>query len=217
MELLPYLKRLLAYDDLANHETLRSLQAMATPPARSVRLMAHIINAEWLWVSRMRADGQKVVVWPDYGLEESERQLPRLRDAWERYLATLSAKEQQRPVHYTNSKGEQYDSAVADILMHVAMHGAYHRGQIAAEVRAQGSEPAYTDFIQGVRTGAVSGDLKASPQRDACGPVAAGARDVLFDQHRTMPYYAVCLVCSAPSAVRLEPLRLGPLPYNLSF
>ena len=31
--------------------------------------------------------------------------------------------------------------------MHVIMHSAYHRGQIAADVRAAGLTPAYTDFI----------------------------------------------------------------------
>ena len=39
--------------------------------------------------------------------------------------------------------------------MHVLMHSAYHRGQIALEMRAAGMEPAYTDFIQAVRQGLV--------------------------------------------------------------
>jgi len=153
---LTYLKKLFSYDDWANHQALRSLQGMAKAPARSMKLMAHIINAEWLWMSRMKADGQKVAVWPDYGLDECERQLPQLREAWQRYLAPFTGQDLERVVDYTNSKGEQYDSTIVDILVHVAMHGAYHRGQIAAEVRAHGSEPAYTDFIQGVRSGAVA-------------------------------------------------------------
>lgn len=42
-----------------------------------------------------------------------------------------------------------------DVLTHVIMHSVYHRGQIAAEVRASGSEPAYTDFIEAIRRGFV--------------------------------------------------------------
>jgi uncharacterized damage-inducible protein DinB len=42
---------------------------------------------------------------------------------------------------------------VADVLTHVAMHGVYHRGQIAGAVRAANGTPAYTDYIQAVRTG----------------------------------------------------------------
>jgi uncharacterized damage-inducible protein DinB len=37
----------------------------------------------------------------------------------------------------------------------VVIHSAYHRGQIAADVRAAGHEPAYTDFIHATRTGRV--------------------------------------------------------------
>jgi uncharacterized damage-inducible protein DinB len=32
-------------------------------------------------------------------------------------------------------------------LMHVALHGAYHRGQIAQVIRQGGGEPVNTDFI----------------------------------------------------------------------
>jgi len=40
-------------------------------------------------------------------------------------------------------------------LTHVIMHSAYHRGQIALEMRAAGMEPAHTDFIHAVRQGLV--------------------------------------------------------------
>jgi uncharacterized damage-inducible protein DinB len=33
------------------------------------------------------------------------------------------------------------------------MHSAYHRGQVALEMRAAGHQPAYTDFIHAVRQG----------------------------------------------------------------
>jgi uncharacterized damage-inducible protein DinB len=32
-------------------------------------------------------------------------------------------------------------------MAHVIMHQAYHRGQIASDLRAQGDTPAVTDFI----------------------------------------------------------------------
>ena len=58
-----------------------------------------------------------------------------------------------RMVEYRNSKGEAWSNRVEDILTHVLMHSAYHRGQIALEMRAAGTEPAYTDFIHAVRQG----------------------------------------------------------------
>jgi uncharacterized damage-inducible protein DinB len=35
------------------------------------------------------------------------------------------------------------------------MHSSYHRGQIAADMRAAGVTPAFTDFIHAVRQGFV--------------------------------------------------------------
>jgi uncharacterized damage-inducible protein DinB len=152
MELLAYLKTLFAYDDWANHEALRSLRTIPTPP-RAVKVMAHIVNTEWLWMSRLKQDGHQVVVWPKYGLDEAEQQLPVLRSAWGKYLDTRTTGDLERSVEYVNSKGEQYRNPVQDMLMHVVMHGAYHRGQIAAQVRQAGGEPAYTDFIEAARKG----------------------------------------------------------------
>lgn len=154
MEVLAYLKTLFAYDDWANHEALRSLQALTLTnlPPRAVQLMAHIVNTEWLWMSRLKQDGHKVVVWPDYGLDEAEQPLPVLRGAWEKFLDTRTTGDLERSVEYVNSKGERWASRVRDVLMHVVMHGAYHRGQIAAKVREAGGQPAYTDFIQAART-----------------------------------------------------------------
>ena len=62
-------------------------------------------------------------------------------------MTSLDAAELNRPVHYVNSAGQEFVNTVRDILFHVAMHGSYHRGQIALLVREAGGQPAATDFI----------------------------------------------------------------------
>ncbi|MGI9101288.1 MAG: DinB family protein [Terriglobales bacterium] len=148
MELLDYLQGLFSYNHWANGESLRSLQDMDDPPERARRVMAHIVAAEWLWLGRLKQEKPNVPVWPLWGLPDVERQLPEIRQGWQEYLAKCRLQE---AVSYTNSKGEQYTNHVRDVLMHVAMHGTYHRGQIAAAVRDRAGEPAYTDFIEAVR------------------------------------------------------------------
>jgi uncharacterized damage-inducible protein DinB len=37
------------------------------------------------------------------------------------------------------------------MLTHVTLHGAYHRGQIAASIRAGGDTPTATDYIAFIR------------------------------------------------------------------
>ena len=147
MELLAYLKKLYSYDHWANREVARALQAAP----RSVRLMAHIVGTEWTWRSRILPDSKKMAVWPQLTVEEIGREIEELRAAWESYLATLTPGRLASAVSYTKSKGEHFSNQIGDILMHVVMHSAYHRGQIAADMRACGLEPVYTDFIHAVR------------------------------------------------------------------
>jgi uncharacterized damage-inducible protein DinB len=59
----------------------------------------------------------------------------------------------QQKIEYRNSKGEPWSSRIEDIILHLTMHSAYHRGQIALEMRKAGLTPAYTDFIHAVRQG----------------------------------------------------------------
>ena len=75
--------------------------------------------------------------------------------SWRDYLSDDSPDPLDRSASYKNSKGEPWTSSVRDILTHVFMHSAYHRGQIATDMRQAGHVPAYTDFIHGVRQGLV--------------------------------------------------------------
>ena len=151
--MLEYLREMFLYDDWANHEALSSLMEMEHPPERARKVMAHIVAAELLWMARLQQGQQKTPVWPEFGLSDCEHQLRELRQGWELFLAGMTDSDLDREIAYTNSKGEQYANAVRDILMHVLMHGTYHRGQIAAAVRDRAGEPAYTDFIEAVRKG----------------------------------------------------------------
>jgi|SRR5882762_4863338 len=151
MELFDYLRRLFAYDDWANREVLRGFDSAGATPARSLRLMAHVLGTEYVWYSRIRQEPSPLAVWPQLNLAECEDHAVRLPQTWSRYLDNLSPEQLSAPLSYKNTKGESWTNSVQDILMHVVMHSVYHRGQIAADMRAAGHTPAYTDFIHGVR------------------------------------------------------------------
>jgi uncharacterized damage-inducible protein DinB len=145
------LQHLFNYDEWANREILTVLKKSGTD--RSRKLLAHILSAERLWLERIQQKPQSIAVWPDPSLERCEKEFDDLAAAWKRYLQ--SEADLERTVTYKNSKGEPWSSREEDILLHVITHSAYHRGQIAADLRAAGIQPAYTDFIHGVRQGLV--------------------------------------------------------------
>ena len=155
MDLLDYHRHQFAYDDWANREAIASLEAIASPPARAVRFMAHIVGAELLWLARLTGQRSPLAVWPELTPAEIRAHAEAMRERWRAYLSALTPAALGEDVAYTNSKGESYTTAVGDILTHVVIHSAYHRGQIATEVRGSGNEPAYTDYVHAVRQGYV--------------------------------------------------------------
>lgn len=147
-----HLQRLLAYDDWANREILAALRA-PTAPTRSLKLLSHILSAERLWWERMEQQKQTLPVWPDFTLPQCEAEVAEMSVRWKKFLDKRNEAALARSVSYKNSKGENWSSRGDDIVLHVIMHSAYHRGQIATDMRAAGFTPAYTDFIHTVRQG----------------------------------------------------------------
>ena len=146
--------RLLRYDDWATRETAASVErAGARAPEKARKVLAHIIGAHWVWYSRVREGGAKLAVWPDLSPAECVEHSRRLQTAWSEVLASLGEPGLTQPVDYKNSKGEPWSSTLDEILTHLAMHGAHHRGQVATLLRDSGNQPAYTDYIHAVRNG----------------------------------------------------------------
>jgi uncharacterized damage-inducible protein DinB len=151
MDMVAHLDRLFAYDLWANQRILSSLAAIDNPPRRSVEFLAHILSAQRLWWQRIAEQAQTLAVWPDLSLRECASQAAELSAIWKAYLGTMDEAGLSNSVTYKNSRGESWTSKIEDILQHVILHSAYHRGQIAIEMRAAGLVPAYTDFIHAVR------------------------------------------------------------------
>jgi len=118
-----------------------------------MRLLAHGIGAQMLWLDRLQNRSSQIPVWPDLSLTDCAAKLNESEAGWRAYLEGLSDNVLTAPCNYTNSKGEVWENSVLDVLSHVLLHSAYHRGQIALEVRRSGQTPASTDYIHAVRQG----------------------------------------------------------------
>ena len=143
-------QRMFAYDTWANGEVLASFRKSGAGP-KSVKFMAHVLAAGQLWLDRLDGVDQKVVVWPEPSIDQCEAKVAELGTRWQEFLKKTGERGLARIINYKNSKGEAWSSRTDDVLLHVIMHGAYHRGQIASDARAAGFMPAYTDFIHAVR------------------------------------------------------------------
>ncbi len=149
--MLEQLRRVLAHMAWADERAFQSLRAMTPPDSETLSLLAHIVGAEEVWLARLEEREPSVAVWPELDLDGCGALGRDIHARLERYLDALDPAQLDRPVPYRNRAGAAFESRVMDILLHIAMHGAYHRGQVAARVRHTGASPLYTDYIAFVR------------------------------------------------------------------
>jgi uncharacterized damage-inducible protein DinB len=147
-ESLPQLFDHLRWADARVHT---SLVEAINPPPHTLTLFAHVIAAEHVWLSRIRGDKPEVPVWAELSLTQCAELAARNADEFSALLENIDEDGLDSGVTYRNSAGSEFTSTIRDILLHVALHGTYHRGQIAAAVRAGGDTPASTDYIAFVR------------------------------------------------------------------
>jgi uncharacterized damage-inducible protein DinB len=149
------LERLFAYDAWANREMAQALRSAATPPARAMQLLAHIGAGQRVWLGRLQQDPGPEPVWPELSLDQCDAAFAELGQRWQKYFLQVSDADLLTMVTYTTSAGETWTNTVEDILRHLALHGCYHRGQIATYLRQAGLVVGNTDYIFAVRQGFV--------------------------------------------------------------
>jgi uncharacterized damage-inducible protein DinB len=118
---------------------------------RALEIYAHVLGAEHVWLTRLKQEPATVAVWPRLDVAACAALAQANASGLEEFIDGLTASDLDRIVAYRNSADVPFESSVADILLHVFMHGAYHRGQVALLVRDGGNEPTATDYIAFVR------------------------------------------------------------------
>lgn len=160
MALPDHIVRLFEHLAWADEQVLAALEAAPGCSDRALELYAHVLGVEAEWLARLEQRPAGVAIWPSLDLDGCRTLLRRNREQYAAYFASLSAADLDRPVHYRNSAGREFDSRVEDILVHVALHGSYHRGQVALLVRDAGAVPNGTDYIAFARGTPTAGRAK---------------------------------------------------------
>ena len=144
------LHRLIDYLEWAHGRILDAARATGDPELR--RLFDHLVAAEHVWIARLEGeDSSGIELWPERSLEQSEERFRLNLERYRRFLAGLGPGDVDRPIRYRNSSGDEFRTPVAEILHHVSLHGAHHRGQAVERMRELGEEPVDTLFITFVR------------------------------------------------------------------
>ncbi len=133
----------------------RVIAALANCPAareESLPLLSHLLAAEHVWLARLERRAAVRPVWPALAFADCEALAVENAAGYAAYLARLSDDGLAEVVEYKNSQGVEFVTPAIDILTHVVIHGAYHRGQIAKALGRAGTPAVETDYITFVRT-----------------------------------------------------------------
>ena len=111
--------------------------------------LAHLVGAEWIWVLRWTGEAPTArPAWVEAptptGLRAALADVERRRRA---FLAGLADADLARPLSYTLFSGARQTLPLRDVLLHVAHHATYHRGQAASMLRRLGAAPPATDYL----------------------------------------------------------------------
>jgi len=139
----PTLSTLVRHTVWANAKWIALLGGCPAPPAELLRIMSHVLLGEQAWFQRLAEDTPDRDIWRTLSpgaLLDMHAQHAR------RYRALLDA-DLDRIVEFVRFTGEHGRSSVRDILVHLALHGAHHRGQLAARATAYGLSFPNTDLI----------------------------------------------------------------------
>src|ERR1700682_965781 len=134
--------KLFNHDRWAIDRILDSFKSRSATNQKALNLLAHLLLAEEIWLLRIKGiDTSKINKSQELSVRECESLAVELNTAYAEFFSSLREDDLDALVTYKNSTGAEFLTPLKDILMHVALHGVYHRGQIALAVRGEGGVP----------------------------------------------------------------------------
>jgi uncharacterized damage-inducible protein DinB len=138
------LEKQIAHNNWANRTWIRFLADAGSGDEFLLGRMSHILLGERVWFQRIAGEAPDRDIWRRLPAADLIEMQSRHEEMFERLLAADLA----RVVRYTRFTGEQYQSTVADLLTHLALHGMHHRGQMSVRSSQVGVTPPNVDFVQ---------------------------------------------------------------------
>jgi uncharacterized damage-inducible protein DinB len=146
--------KLFGYDYYANEIILKAVQE-AGNPNQAVKLMAHMLSAQQIWLARCRqgpnAPGNPL--WPeDWTIEQLLAINQQNNEDWLAFLEGKTEAYFDAVFSYKTSIGLTFTNGMVDILTHLINHGTHHRAQAGQVLKNAGfNKLPNTDYIMYLR------------------------------------------------------------------
>lgn len=150
---LRHLEQLQRHGAWADARLLSAVRSAHSAVPVALRELAHVRGAQETWLARIEGRQPSLAVWPELSADDLERVGPELDRAWRELTTNLTPAALERVITYENSRGDPFESTLADIVLTISVHGHYHRGKVNVALRAAGAEPVLVDYLAWRRLG----------------------------------------------------------------
>ncbi len=142
-----YLQSMCDHGAWADAHLLRAVRGAAVDMQEVVRELAHVRGAQDIWLARIEGTTPSHPVWPEWSVDDLARASApidaRLRAVIERMTPNTLA----QPLRYTSLAGVSFETPMGGVLVHVLMHGHYHRGKANVALVRAGVAAESVDYI----------------------------------------------------------------------
>lgn len=142
-----HLQRMFRGMSWGDRQMIAAVHDAPAAKAEALPLMSHVLAAEEVWLARLERRDARLPVWPTLSVKDCQRVAAENEAGYAAFLARIDEGHLSAILHYQNQAGRSFETPVIDILTHVVIHGAYHRGQIAKILGRLGAASPNTDFI----------------------------------------------------------------------
>ncbi len=146
MNTVEHLRKLFAYNDWANRRVVVALKSADSPDA--LKILAHILTTEQEYYARLFGkDSTDFDFWPKLTLDECGEIARETGHLYDFLLRRFDDEGLDIRSRYRSSVGTPFENTYREMLTHVLLHSATHRGNIVRLLRENNVEPPQTDYI----------------------------------------------------------------------
>ena len=146
MNTIEHLRQLYIYNDWANRRIIKSLKENSCDKAR--KILAHLLITEREYYERLYGkDSTGFDFWQELSLEECGDLARVTARNYEQLLKRFDEEGLSLRAKYKTSEGIEYENTFRELLSHVLVHSATHRGNIVLRMREDKIAPPQIDYI----------------------------------------------------------------------
>ncbi len=125
-----------AFNAWANAILLNTFEGAPRVPSKSVAALQHVYATEVTWLRRLRGENVKgEPLWGPPSLHTCREYAPVATQLVE-FVDRLRESDLDQPLAYRNSRGEDFEDPIGDLLAHILIHSAQYRGEAAGFANA---------------------------------------------------------------------------------